>query len=64
MPKKYNKAEEIINILRRVEILTSQGQSTQMAAGGVGISKPTYYHWRKEIVGMRTDQAQQLKELE
>jgi putative transposase len=64
MPKKTYKAEEIINILRQVEILTSQGQTTLMAARGVGISEQTYYRWRKEYGGMRTDQAQRLKELE
>jgi DNA invertase Pin-like site-specific DNA recombinase len=45
MPKKYFKAEEIINILRQVEILMSQGQTAQMAARGVGISEQTYYRW-------------------
>jgi hypothetical protein len=64
MPKKTYKAEEIINILRQVEILKSQGQTAQIAPRGIGISKPTYYHWRKEVGGMRTDQAQRLKELE
>lgn len=64
MPKKYYKAEEIINILRQIEILISQGQTAQMASRGVGISEQTYYRWRKEYGGMRTDQAQRLKELE
>ena len=35
-----------------------------MAARGVGISEQTYYRWRKEYGGMRTDQAQRLKDLE
>ena len=39
MPKKYYKAEEIINILRQIEVLVSQGQTAQMAARGVGISE-------------------------
>lgn len=64
MPKKYYKAEEIINILRQIEILVSQGQTAQMAARGEGISEQTYYRWRKEYGGMRTDQAQRLKDLE
>jgi putative transposase len=64
MPKKYFKAEEIINILRQIEILVGQGQTAQMAARGVGNSEQTYYCWRKEYGGMRTDQAQRLKELE
>jgi transposase-like protein len=64
MPKKIYKAEEIINLLRQIEILVSQGQTAQTAARGVGISEQTYYRWRKEYGGMRTDQAQRLKELE
>ena len=64
MPKRNYRAEEIINILRQIEILISQGQSTQLAAREIGISEQTYYRWRKEYGGMRTDQAQRLKELE
>lgn len=64
MPKKHYKSEEIINILRKIGILVSQGQTAQMAARGVGISEQTYYRWRKEYGGMRTDQTQMLKELE
>lgn len=41
MSKKYYKAEEIINILRQVDILVSQGQTAQMAARGIGISEQT-----------------------
>lgn len=43
MPKKKYKAEEIINILRQVEILVSQGQTAQIAVRGMGISEQTYY---------------------
>jgi len=45
MPKRYYKAEEIINILRQIEVLVSQGQTAQMATRGVGISEQTYYRW-------------------
>jgi putative transposase len=31
---------------------------------GLGISDHTYYRWRKEYGGLRTDQAQRLKTLE
>ena len=64
MPKRVYRSEEIINILRQIEILISQGQTAQLASRGVGISEQTYYRWRKEYGGMRTDQAQRLKELE
>jgi len=64
MSKRIYRSEEIINILRQIEILISQGQTAQLACRGVGISEQTYYRWRKEYGGMRTDQAQRLKELE
>lgn len=64
MPKRVYRSEEIINILRQIEILISQGQTAQIASRGVGISEQTYYRWRKEYGGMRTDQAQRLKDLE
>jgi len=64
MSKRIYRSEEIINILRQIEILISQGQTAQLACRGVGISDQTYYRWRKEYGGMRTDQAQRLKELE
>lgn len=64
MSKRIYRSGEIINILRQIEILISQGQTAQLACRAVGISDQTYYRWRKEYGGMRTDQAQRLKELE
>ena len=64
MPRKYYKPEAIINILRQMEVLISQGQSVEAATRSIGISDVTYYRWKKEYGGMRTDQAQRLKELE
>lgn len=31
---------------------------------GIGITEQTYYRWRKEYGGLKTDQAKRLKELE
>jgi putative transposase len=64
MPKKYYKPEDIINMLRQMEVLISQGQAVETAARSLGISDVTYYRWKKEYGGMRTEQAQRLKELE
>ncbi len=63
MSKKYT-AEQIINKLREVEVLTAQGMTTQEAARQLEITEQTYYRWRKAYGGMRTDQAKRLKELE
>ncbi len=58
------KAEQVIKILREVEVLTNQGQTIPLACRSVGVSDKTYYRWRKEYGGMRVDQAKRLKELE
>jgi putative transposase len=32
--------------------------------GKVGISEQTFYQWKKQYVGMETDQARQIKQLQ
>jgi len=64
MSRKRYTPEQIIGILREVEVLISQGMTTTEAARQVGIVDQTYYRWRKEYGGMRVDQAKQLKRLD
>ena len=64
MAKKHYTAEQIINHLRKAEILISQGNSIREVARQIGISEQTYYRWRKEYGGMEVSQARYLKELE
>ena len=45
-------------------MLLSQGQPIDTVCRGLGISEQTYYRWRKEYGGLRTDQARRLKDLE
>jgi putative transposase len=61
--KRYT-AEQIIKILREVEIYTSRGQSVEQAVRSCSISEQTYYRWRKEYGGINIDQAKRFKELE
>ena len=56
--------EQIINKLREVEILLSQGATTGEASRKIGITEQTYYRWRRAYGGMRVEQAKRLKELE
>ena len=58
------KHEQIIHLLREIDVLTSNGQSLQMACKQVSISEQTYYRWRKIYGGLRIDQAKKLKEIE
>ena len=64
MSRKRYTPEQIIRILREVEVLISQGLTTTEAARQVGIVDQTYYRWRKEYGGMRVDQARELKRLD
>jgi len=55
MVKRTYTPEQIINKLREVEILISQGATTIEASKKIGITEQTYYRWRKEYGGMRID---------
>jgi transposase-like protein len=62
--KNCMKVEQIIGKLREAELLISQGQTVQLACKKINITEQTYYRWRKEYGGLRTDQAKRFKELE
>ena len=64
MPRKRLSAEEIVNKLREADVLLSQGQTIVEVCKQIGITDQTYYRWRKEYGGLKTDQAKRLKELE
>jgi transposase len=64
MPKKRHKPEEIVAKLRQVDVLVSQGQSQADAVRSIGVSEVTYYRWRQEYGGLKTDQVKRLKDLE
>ena len=64
MAKKRHTAEQIIHLLREVEVHTSQGKTLAQSARQIGVSEQTYYRWRKEYGGLTTGQAKRLKELE
>jgi transposase-like protein len=64
MAKRKHTAEQIIAILRQVEIAVGNGKITPQACREVGIAEQTYYRWRKEYGGLKLDQARRLKELE
>ena len=64
MPRKRFKTEEIIQKLREAEVLLSQGKNVAEACRQIDVTDQTYYRWRKEYGGVRTDQAKRLKELD
>jgi putative transposase len=64
MPKKRHKPEEIVAKLRQVDVLTAQGKSVADAIRSIGVTEVTYYRWKNEYGGLKTDQIKRLKELE
>ena len=64
MKRKQFSAEQIVNKLRQAEVAVAQGQTVAQACKAIGITEQTYYRWRKEYGGLKTDQAKRLKELE
>ena len=64
MPRKHHKAEEIVAKLRQVDVLTSQGKSVADAIRAIGVTEVTYYRWRQEYGGLRSDQVKRMKDLE
>lgn len=61
--KKYQ-PEQVVNLLRQIEVAVAKGKSTEHACRDAGIVEQTYYRWRKEYGGLQVDQARRLKELE
>jgi putative transposase len=64
MPRKHYKPEEIVAKLRQVDVLVSQGRSVVDAVRSIGVTEVTYYRWRREFGGLKTDQVRRMKELE
>jgi putative transposase len=64
MPRKRYKPEEIVAKLRQVDVLVSQGASMADAIRQIGVSEVTFYRWRQEFGGLKTEQVKRLKGLE
>ena len=64
MAKKRHTAEQIISKLREAEVLLATGTKMPQVCRKLGITEQTYYRWRKEYGGVRTDQIKRLKEVE
>jgi len=64
MARRNYRPEQIINKMREVEVLLSQGENVGEAARKIGVTDMTYYRWRREYGGMRIEQVKRLKQLE
>ena len=64
MPQRRHKPEEIVAKRRQVDVLVSQGRPVAEAIRTIGVTPFTYYRWRKEFGGLKSDQVKGLKDLE
>ncbi len=64
MSTKRYKPEQVVNLLRQIEVETANGKTTPQACRDAQLTVQTYYRWRKEFGGLKLDQAKRLKELE
>ena len=64
MSTKRYKPEQVVNILRQIEVEIANGKTTPQACRDAQITVQTYYRWRKGYGGLKVGQAKRLKELE
>ena len=63
-PRKKHKLEEIVAKLRQADVLLSQGPPAAEAIRTISVTPFTYYRWRKEFGGLKSDQVKHLEDLE
>ena len=56
--------EQIVVMLRQIEVQVAQGKSIAVACKEAEISEQSYFRWRKEYGGVPVEQAKRLKDLE
>jgi len=64
MARKRYSDEDILNLLRQIELDLNAGRDVGSACRKAGISDATYYTWRKRYGGMAKSQLQELRTLE
>jgi transposase-like protein len=57
MPMKKYKPEQIVTLLRQIELEIANGKTTPQACRDAEITAQAYYRWRKEFGGLKLDQA-------
>ena len=56
--------EQMIAMLRQIEVQLAQGKRLALACKEAGIAEQSYYRWRREYGGLQLEHAKRLKELE
>jgi putative transposase len=55
MPMKKYKPEQIVTLLRQVEVGLANGKTTPQACKAAEITAQTHYRWRKEFGGLKLE---------
>ncbi len=64
MARKRHSDEDVLKLLREIELKLSGGSDVVSACRSVGISGATYYNWRRRFGGMGRSQLSEMKNLE
>ncbi len=64
MARKRHSDEDVLKLLREIEVRLVSGNDVTTACRAAGISDATYYTWRKKFGGMGRSQLSELKALE
>lgn len=64
MARKRFSDEDILNLLRQIELSLASGSDVASACRSAGVSDATYYNWRKRYGGMGRSQLQEFKCME
>ena len=63
MARKRHSDEDVLKLLREIELKLTAGDDMALACRSVGISNTTYYNWRKRFGGMGRSQLSEMKSL-
>ena len=64
MGKKRHTMEQIVSVLREVEVEQAAGKKLEEIMKQVGISVNTYYKWKQNYGGLDISEARRLRDLE
>ncbi len=64
MARKRHSDEDVLKLLREIELKLTAGDDVASACRSVGISDAAYYNWRKRFGGIGRSQLSELKSLE
>ena len=64
MARKRHSDEDILKLLREIELKLTAGDDVASACRSVGISDATFYNWRRRFGGMGRSQLSEMKSLE